>query len=121
MEVESWVRALREHVREVAVALGVGESCWILTEEPVSVYLPLDDRFFGFPEHDAALLWDPRCGWYAVVDDAEPLVVAYLHELYPSPSAVVRFVRDLVAGRRAGFADPPCFSVPLESELQLVS
>jgi len=43
-----------------------------------------------------------------VVDDAQPLVVAYLGALLPDPARVRAFVDDLVAGQ----AEPPCFPGP---------
>ena len=116
MELEPWgrpARGLREHVRQVAEALGcTGEAYWVQTEEPVSAYLPLEQHFYGFPERDAALLWDAEHGWSAVIDDPKPLVVAYLGALLPEPGTVARFVRDLVAGRQVGHAEPPRFPIP---------
>lgn len=113
MELDPWgrpARGLREHVRQVAEALGcTGDAYWVRTDAPVSVYLPLDQHFFGFPDREAALLWDAERGWYAVIDDAEPLVVAYLGAVLPDPRVVVAFVDDLVAGRRTGRAEPPSF------------
>ena len=117
MELEPWgrpARGLREHVRQVAEALGcTGEAYWVQTEEPTSAYLPLEQYFYGFPERDAALLWDPERGWFAVVEDLdEPLVVAYLGAVLPEPATVAVFVADLVAGRKTGRTDPPSFRVP---------
>ena len=113
MELEPWgrpARGLREHVRQVAEALGcTGEAYWVRTEEPVSVYLPLDEEFYGFPGRDTALLWDAERGWSAVIDDPVPLVVAYLGALLPAPRTVAAFVADLTAGRVTGQAEPPCF------------
>lgn len=123
MELEPWgrpARGLREHVRRVARALGcTGDAYWVRTEEPVSVYLPLDHRFYGFPGRDAALLWDPEHGWSAVIDDPEPLVVAYLGALLPDPRTVAAFVADLVAGRGAGQAEPPSFLIHPEALAEL--
>lgn len=115
MELEPWgrpARGLREHVRRVAEALGyTGDECWVRTEEPVSVYLPVDEHFYGFPDREAALMWTPEHGWFAVIDDPEPLVVAYLGAVLPEPRAVAAFVADLVAGRATGQAEPPSFLV----------
>jgi hypothetical protein len=97
----------------VAEALGcTGEAYWVQTEEPVSAYLPLEEHFYGFPDRDAALLWNPEHGWSAVVDEPEPLVIAYLDALLPEPAAVATFVADLVAGRGAGRPEPPSFRCP---------
>lgn len=120
MELEPWgrpARGLREHVRQVAEALGcTGEAYWVRTDDPVSVYLPLDERFFGFPDREAALLWDAEHGWSAVIDDPEPLVVAYLGALLPEDvDTVAAFVADLVAGRPTGSAAPPSFPSPPEA------
>jgi hypothetical protein len=117
MELEPWgrpARGLREHVRQMAEALGcTGEAFSVQTDEPTSAYLPLDERLYGFPDRDAALLWDPSYGWSAVIEDgAELLVVAYLGELLPAPEAVATFVADLVTGRKARVARPPCLPVP---------
>ena len=117
MELEPWgrpARGLREHVRQVAEALGyAGEAFSVQTDEPASAYLPLDERLYGFPDRDAALLWDPSRGWSAVIEDgADLLVVAYLGELLPAPEAVVEFVADLVAGTRPRRTRPPCSPVP---------
>jgi uncharacterized protein DUF6292 len=91
---------LREHVRQVVEALGgAGGTYRVRTDEPASVYLPLDEPLYGFPDRDAALLWNPEHGWHAVVDDPEPLIVAYLGALLPAPEAVAAFVADLVTGR----------------------
>jgi hypothetical protein len=111
MELEPWgqpARGLREHVRQVAEALGyTDEAFCVQTEDPVSAYLPLDEHFYGFPDQDAALLWDATHGWSAVIEDGtEPLVIAYLGALLPAPELVARFVADLVAGRKTGTADP---------------
>jgi hypothetical protein len=104
---------LWEHVRQVAEALGcTGNAYLVRTEEPASVYLPLDQQFFGFPGRDAALLWQPDRGWYAVIDDPDPLIIAYLGEVLPEPPAVADFVADLVAGRRTGSTAPPSFVLP---------
>jgi hypothetical protein len=118
MELEPWGRAargLREHVRQVADALGcTGDAFWVQTEEPVSAYLPLEQRLYGFPDRDAALLWDARHGWAAAVEDGvedvEPLTVAYLGRLLPDPDEVAAFVADLVEGRPTGRTDPPRFT-----------
>ena len=71
MELEPWgrsARGLREHVRQVAGALGHADEAYtVQTDEPVSAYLPLDQYFYGFPDRDAALFWHPVRGWYAVV------------------------------------------------------
>ena len=124
MELEPWgrpARGLREHVRQVAAALGcTGDAFWVQTEEPVSAYLPVEQRFYGFPGRDAALLWDARHGWAAAVEDScadnspvgNPLVVAYLGELLPDPDEVAAFVGDLVAGRPTGRTDPPRAAPP---------
>jgi hypothetical protein len=116
MELETWgrpARGLREHVRQVAAALGcTGEAYWVRTEEPVFAYLPLEDHFYGFPGWDAALLWNAEHGWSAVVDEPEPLVVAYLDALLPEPADVAAFVADLVAGRKTGRPGPPSFRHP---------
>jgi hypothetical protein len=119
MELEPWslaARGLSEHVRRVAEALGcTGDAYWVRTEEPVSVYLPLDQWFYGFPGRLAALLWDAERGWHAVIDDAEPMVLAYLGALLPEPARVAAFVADLVAGRRTGSAAPPSFRLSPET------
>lgn len=123
MELEPWgmpARGLREHVRQVAEALGyTGDECLVRTEEPVSVYLPVDEHFHGFPDREAALMWTPEHGWFAVVDDREPRVVAYLGAALPEPRAVAAFVADLVAGRRRGQAEPPSFMVRPETLAEL--
>jgi hypothetical protein len=119
MELEPWgrpARGLWEHVRQIAVALDcTGDAFWVQTEDPVSAYLPLEQRLYGFPGRDAALLWDARHGWAAAVEDSEdgdPLVVAYLGALLPDPGTVAAFVGDLVAGRRTGRTDPPAVALP---------
>jgi len=120
MELEPWgrpARGLWEHVRQVAAALGcTGDAFWVQTEEPVSAYLPLEQRLYGFPDRDAALLWDARHGWAAAVEDStgdgEPLVIAYLGLLLPDQDEVVSFVDDLVAGRPTGCTHPPAVALP---------
>ena len=107
METWAWdrpARELREHVRQVAEALGcTGEAYVVDAEEPMSAYVPLDQHLYGFPDRDAALLWDTEHGWSAVVEDPEePLVVAYLGERRPDPTACATFVTDLVAGSGSG-------------------
>jgi hypothetical protein len=103
MELETWdrpVRELRDHVRQVAEALGcTGDAYLVDADEPMSAYLPLDQHLYGFPDRDAALLWDQEHGWSAVVEDPEePLVVAYLGATQPDPAACATFVADLVDG-----------------------
>jgi hypothetical protein len=99
---------LPEHVRQVAEALGrTGEPCW-RTEEPPTAYLPLHEHLYGFPGRAAALMWDAEHGWSAVIDDAVPLVVAYLDTAPPEPATVAAFVADLVAGRGRSPATSPC-------------
>jgi len=117
MDLESWspaARGLRDHVRLVAAELGCsGEAFWVQTEAPVSAYLPLEQRLHGFPDRDAALLWDPTHGWSAAIEAGtrdEPLVVTYLGgDVLPEPAAVASFVADLVAGRPTGEIAPPVF------------
>jgi hypothetical protein len=113
LELEPWdpaARGLREHVRQVAGALGcTGDAFLVQTEEPVSVYLPLEQRLDGL---DAALLWDPEHGWAAAVEDGgESHTVSYLGAALPEPTVVAAFVADLAAGRPAGRVAPPVCNV----------
>jgi hypothetical protein len=115
MFLEPWgppALGLRHHVRQVADLLGcTGDAFCLQTEEPFSAYLPLEQRFYGFPDHDAALLWNADHGWAAAVGDTDPLIIGYLGEdLLPPPQKVAKFVASLVAGQPIGRLDPPNFA-----------
>lgn len=62
-------RALREYVRLVTAALGLSGECSVVqAERPASAYVAVDGHLPGFPECDAALVWDERRGWAAAVE-----------------------------------------------------
>lgn len=121
MELDPWGRAargLREHVRQVATALHpAGTAYWVQTDDPVSAYIPLEHRFYGFPGWDAALLWSPERGWTAVVEDHEPLVISYLGANLPAPEQVTAFVKALTEGRPGGRPAPPVLTPPSTAAL----
>lgn len=120
MELDVWsrpARGLHHYVRLVAEELGCsGDAFWVQTESPLHAYLPLEQRVFGFPDRDAALLWDERRGWSAAVEASgeEPLVISYLGgDPLPPPAAVARFATKLADG--AGRAGSP--ATPLSPDV----
>ena len=55
---------LRRYVRLVAEALGLsGEEWTVLLDNPVTVYLAIEQRLPACPDRDVALLWHEHHGW----------------------------------------------------------
>lgn len=91
---------LRTYLRLITEALGLrGECSYVQSQHPMGVYLALDGRLPGFPDHDVALLWDEESGWSAAVESAggnELTVVDHLgQQVLPAPGAVTRWVHQL--------------------------
>ncbi|GAA5160595.1 MULTISPECIES: DUF6292 family protein [Amycolatopsis] len=106
--------ALQAYIAVVADALGVPpESTCAMTGRPASAYIALDERLPNFPDRDLALLWEDNQGWAAAIEThsgEDVIVVAYLGgEVVPPPSAVVGFLRDLLADKQPGQLEPPNF------------
>jgi len=105
---------LRRYVRLIIEALGSsGEAFWVQSEQPVTAYLPLDDRVPAFPDRDLALLWDERHGWCGAIETGageDLIVLSYLGtDILPAPRLVARFATELAAGSGPGQAEPPAF------------
>ncbi|MGW5053686.1 DUF6292 family protein [Actinokineospora sp. NPDC004072] len=100
---DALVRGLHGYIRAVTERLGLtGESSYVQSE-PLGAYLALDGRLPGFPDRDAALLWDGERGWAAAVEthSGEDLIVqGWLGgEVVPAPNRVARWANSLLAGR----------------------
>lgn len=102
-------RGLRHYVARIAdgFAVGTGAS-YCETAEFATAYIALPERAAGWPDHDAALLWDQRHGWALAIErfpGAALEVVAYQgNTLVPTPSAVLAFARRVLThgpGRQA--------------------
>jgi hypothetical protein len=102
---------LRRYVHRVADGLGVGlEGVWSELADEAAAYIALDEQLPSRPGRDVALVWDDRRGWAIAVETRsgeDLLMVAwYGPELLPAAQEVVRFTRDVLAGR-AGESVPP--------------
>ena len=98
---DSGLRTLRDYIHRVTMAMGLRCDCaCVLTERPVSVYLAVDGHLSGYPERDAALLWDENSGWSAAVETysgEDLLVVADMGgEVWPAPSQVASWADRLL-------------------------
>ncbi|WP_439659275.1 DUF6292 family protein [Lentzea sp. HUAS TT2] len=88
-----------DYALRVTRELGLsGESSCIDRQKPLRVYIAVDGRLPGRPDHDVALLWTERHGWaIAVEDEAELTVVAHLGgAVEPPPRTVARWVERLL-------------------------
>ncbi|MFI9811935.1 DUF6292 family protein [Saccharothrix variisporea] len=95
--------ALREYVRLVTKALGLSGECSVVqAERPASAYLAVDGHLPGFPECDAALVWDERRGWAAAVesDSGQDLVVRERldGDVLPAPGVVASWANEVLRG-----------------------
>lgn len=102
---------LRGYVRLVVEELGLTDECsWAQAGRPATAYLTLDGRFPGFPDRDAALLWDEESGWSIAVEthSGEDLIVQarFAADVLPSPRAVARWVRGVFRGGRSATSRP---------------
>ncbi|NUT93986.1 MAG: hypothetical protein HOY78_18395 [Saccharothrix sp.] len=95
-------RSLREYVRLVTAALGLSGECSVVqAERPASAYVAVDGHLPGFPECDAALLWDERHGWAAAVETGSGLDLVVRERFEGdvlAPPAVVAAWADQVLG-----------------------
>lgn len=95
-----------DYALRVTRELGLsGESSCVDRQKPLRVYIAVDGRLPGHPDHDIALLWTERHGWaIAVESGAELTVVEHLGgAVEPPPPTVARWVRRLMA--QSGSAD----------------
>src|SRR5690606_13630230 len=112
MELDSAQRGLRRYVEAVAAGLGVeAASTWSDVDDvTATAYIALDGRLPGLPEREVALVWDGRTGWAlgAEPHSGEDLLIRawFGTEPLPDPSAVVRFVEALRAGKSVGLDRP---------------
>jgi hypothetical protein len=99
-------RAVAAYLHAVADVIGVPiEGTSFEISDTATAYLALAPRWSGRPAADLMLVWGERHGWAVAVETDpgdEPMVVAYLggDDLVPEPSAVARFVEDVLAGNR---------------------
>ncbi|MEV6611906.1 DUF6292 family protein [Kutzneria sp. NPDC051319] len=105
---DSASRNLWDYVYRVSSAMGLRCECaCVLTERPVSVYLAVDGHLDGYPDRDAALLWDEDRGWSAAVETysgEDLLVIADMGpEIRPEPARVAAWATGLLAGSGPGF------------------
>ncbi|MEU3641835.1 DUF6292 family protein [Lentzea sp. NPDC034063] len=88
-----------DYALKVTRELGLsGESSCIDRQKPLRMYIAVDGRLPGHPDHDVALLWTERHGWaIAVEDDVELTVIAHLGgAVEPPPRTVARWVERLL-------------------------
>jgi hypothetical protein len=95
----------RQYAWRVTRELGLsGESSCVDRDNPLRLYVAVDGRLPGYPDHDVALLWTKCHGWAVAVEEpgtAEVTVVAHLGgAIEPPPRTVARWVRALCADRR---------------------
>ena len=122
------VAELRAYLGEVAGRLGIGrESRAVDQGSPVSAYLGLADALPGYPDRDAALLWDEAHGWSVAVEthSGEDLIVLrYLggRTVAPSPARVAEFVTAVRNDdHRVGQLEPPAIrSAGSQLELEVL-
>lgn len=91
---------LRTYLRLITDALGLhGECSYVQPQQPMGVYLALDGRLPGFPDHDVALLWDEEFGWSAAVESPSGndlrVVDCLGQEVLPPPVVIARWVHRL--------------------------
>lgn len=113
IDLDSTQRGLRRYVEIVAAGLGLeAAAAWSDVDDvTATAYIALDGELPGMEGREVALVWDGRTGWAvgAETHSGEDLMIRswYGTELLPGPDAVVRFVRELTAGRRVGLEVPP--------------
>lgn len=100
---DSALRNLWRYVHQVSSAMGQRCGCaCVLTERPASIYLAVDGHLHGYPDRDAALLWDEDRGWSAAVETysgEDLLVLADMGpEIRPEPALVAAWAAGLLAG-----------------------
>ncbi|MFI6094535.1 DUF6292 family protein [Lentzea sp. NPDC051213] len=103
------IRAAREYARQVTRELGLsGESSCVDRTSPLRLYIAVDGRLPGYPDHDLALLWTRSHGWALAVEKpgtTELRAVAHLaNPVEAPPRTVARWVRALCAEGQLGTA-----------------
>ncbi|MFS8096597.1 DUF6292 family protein [Lentzea alba] len=88
----------RQYARRVTRELGLsGESSCVDRDNPLRLYIAVDGRLPGHPDHDVALLWTKCHGWALAVEapgSASLQVVAHLGgPVEPPAPTVARWVR----------------------------
>lgn len=107
-------RGLAGYLRAVASAVGVPtEATSFEVSDTATAYLGLARRWPERPGDDLMLVWTERHGWTVAVETQPgeaPMVLAYFAgaDIVPAPSAVARFVTDVVAGVPSDLS-PPVF------------
>jgi hypothetical protein len=103
---------LAGYLREVAAAVGVpSEAATFEVSDTATAYLGLARRWSARPGDDLMLVWSEQHGWMVAVETkpgAEPAVLAYFADtdIVPEPSAVARFVADVLKGKPTGSSSP---------------
>ncbi|MDT7787648.1 MAG: hypothetical protein QOF58_6067 [Pseudonocardiales bacterium] len=89
-----------DYALRVTRELGLsGESSCVDRDKPLRVYIAVDGRLQGHPDHDVALLWTECHGWAIAVEEpgGELTVVAPLGgAVDPPPRTVARWARRLL-------------------------
>ncbi len=90
--------AVLDYALRVTRELGLsGESSCVDREKPLRVYIAVEGRLPGHPDHEVALLWTEGHGWAIAVEEpgtAELTVVEHLGgAVEPPPRTVARWVR----------------------------
>ncbi|MEU7482005.1 DUF6292 family protein [Lentzea sp. NPDC042327] len=91
-----------DYALRVTRELGLsGESSCVDSEKPLRLYIAVEGRLPGHPDHEVALLWTECHGWAIAVerpDTAEVTVVEHLGgAVEPPPRTVARWVRRVLA------------------------
>ncbi len=116
-------RGLAGYVRAVAHAVGVpAEATWFEVSDTVTAYLGLTTRWSGRSGDDLMLVWSEQQGWAVTVEPAPgdaPVVLAYFAgtDIVPPPTAVARFVNDVLAGGPPSSPSPVFPAQPERHEL----
>lgn len=99
----------------MADAVGVpADATWFEVSDTATAYVGLTTRWSGRSGDDLMLVWNEQSGWAVAVEPAPGdalVVLAYFAgtDVVPAPTAVARFVSDVVAD------GPPRSSAPVFS------
>ncbi|ANZ41352.1 hypothetical protein BBK82_40725 [Lentzea guizhouensis] len=106
-----------DYALRVTRELGLsGESSCVDRDKPLRVYIAVEGRLAGHPDHEVALLWTECHGWAIAVEKpgtAELEVVEHLGgAVEPPPRTVARWVRRVLARHSPDLARNSTNNVP---------